>query len=91
MKRLGHLMKHFRLVSCMARTVGLDPENARASGALSQQAWADMVQNCRRCGWADRCEDWLNAHETADSPPEACPNARRIERVRALAPQTQEA
>ncbi|MFC3118276.1 DUF6455 family protein [Jhaorihella thermophila] len=90
MKPLGHLMTHFRLVSCMARAVGVDPETARAAGALSQRAWADMVQTCRRCGW-EGCEDWLNKHETAEHPPEACPNAARILSMRGRVARLQEA
>lgn len=83
MQILGRMMKHFRLVSRMARSVDVDPEKAVDAGLLTQRDWARMVQTCRQCGWTGKCEDWLETHEQAGCAPGNCLNRARFEKLRA--------
>lgn len=79
MQILGKLMTHIRLITGMAKATDTDVVAAFETGSLTQAEWARMVQRCRACSWADGCVDWLDAHETAATPPETCPNKKRFE------------
>ncbi|WP_425043455.1 DUF6455 family protein [Primorskyibacter sp. S87] len=76
-------MKHVRLVSGMARVTGTDLVGAARKGELTQEDWAKMVQSCRRCDWADRCEQWLTEIDTTPCAPDTCANRARFEALRA--------
>lgn len=82
MRPLGRVMKHFRLVTRMARATGADLLTARTSDDLTQDAWAEMVQTCRRCGWTGHCRDWLDSHDAAEYAPAPCPNRARFDAIK---------
>ena len=85
MKVLGKLMTHVRLVARMAKSTDTDLVEAHQSGELSQQEWADMVQTCRRCAWAEGCGEWLDSHEAVDCAPGTCLNREKFAVLRAKA------
>ena len=87
MHRLGNLMHHTRMVLGMARSTGTDVVQAYDEGDLSQEDWASMVQACRGCGWADRCEDWLDDHRDVPCAPETCPNREKFKALKVRAAQ----
>ncbi|MEM8729971.1 MAG: DUF6455 family protein [Pseudomonadota bacterium] len=78
MQSNGPTMHHWRLVNRMAKATHTDLVAAFDEGRLSSQAWADMVQDCRGCTWADGCVDWLAEHDTMDTAPRSCVNRARF-------------
>jgi hypothetical protein len=82
---LGEVREHVRLVSRMAQATGTDLVGAYEAGDLTQEAWAEMVQACRGCGWAGDCGTWLDAHDQVDHAPKDCPNQARFLDLQALA------
>ncbi len=85
MKVLGKLMTHFRQVGRMAKATDTDLVGAARAGDLAQEDWADMVQTCRRCQWAGRCDGWLETHDHADHAPGTCLNRERFDLLKAKA------
>ncbi len=85
MKVLGKLMEHVRLVGRMAKATDVDLVQAHQTGDLPQEAWAEMVQSCRRCQWAGRCDGWLDSHDHQDHAPATCLNREKFERLKAAA------
>ena len=84
MDQLGDTMKHVRLVARMAKATGTDVVTAYEDETLSSEDWADIIQECRHCSWADRCEEWLDAHASSKSAPLQCLNRNRFEDIKAL-------
>ncbi len=78
MPRLGEIMTHLRLVLRMGQATGTDLVTAHRQGHLTQKDWADMIQCCRGCGWANQCPDWLDQHVTATCTPQTCRNQKRF-------------
>lgn len=83
MKVLGKLMTHFRLVGRMAKATDTDLVSAAQSGDLPQEEWAEMVQTCRRCQWAGRCDGWVDSHDHQDHAPGTCLNRERLDVLKA--------
>ncbi|MDF1872974.1 DUF6455 family protein [Vannielia sp.] len=83
MQTLGPEMWHYWLAMGMAKTTRTDLVNAMEQGVLDNSEWADMVDRCRGCAWAECCEGWLHAHmeEGADCPP-TCVNQHRFNALR---------
>ncbi|MDK3017504.1 DUF6455 family protein [Pseudodonghicola flavimaris] len=79
---LGKMMEHVRLVSRMAQVTDTDLVAAYDAGMLSQEDWAGMVQTCRSCTWAGRCEGWLDSHDSVDQAPVPCLNRDRFAALR---------
>lgn len=80
-------MHHVRLVSRMAKTTQTDLTMAYDVGDLSHQDWAEMVQTCRSCDWAEKCSGWLEGQETVDDAPKPCLNRARLKSLKAVAAQ----
>ncbi|WP_170325893.1 DUF6455 family protein [Ruegeria arenilitoris] len=78
MPHLGEIMTHLRLVLHMGQVTGTDMVEAHQKGHLTQQDWAEMIQYCRGCSWANRCPDWLDQHETVVGAPHTCSNRQRF-------------
>ena len=78
MQRLGHMMRHLRLLRRMGKEAGVDLAAAYRAGALSQDEWAEMVQGCRACDWAAECPGWLDSHPDIGSAPVECRNRARL-------------
>lgn len=79
---LGDLPTHVQLASRMAKTTEVDLTKAYDTGALPHEEWADMVQTCRRCQWAGRCDGWLDTHPQAETAPPTCLNRDRFARLK---------
>ncbi len=77
-------MTHLRLVLRMGRVTGTDMVAAHRQGHLTQQDWAEMIQYCRGCGWANRCPNWLDQHEDANGAPQTCRNQQRFAELKAM-------
>ncbi len=77
-------MTHFRLVLRMGQTTGTDIVGAHRSGRLSQQDWAEMIQFCRGCAWAQDCPEWMDQHEGGAEAPHSCPNRSRFAALKAV-------
>ncbi len=78
MLHLGEIMTHLRLVLRMGQATGADMVAAHHTGHLTQQDWAEMIQYCRGCGWANRCPDWLDQQEAVTGAPHTCKNRQRF-------------
>ncbi len=74
MKPLGKANHHFWRVQKMARATGIDLVAAVRSGELSPQDWADMVQSCRACDWAEQCRHRLKNGQSLGHVPAECAN-----------------
>lgn len=85
MKPLGDTRSHFWRIQRMAQVTETDLSAAMAQAELSSAEWAEMVEACRGCDWAEGCERWLAAHsaESEAMPPRTCRNRDRFERLRA--------
>ncbi|WP_139229854.1 DUF6455 family protein [Litoreibacter janthinus] len=71
---MGDSRTHFWLTTGMARAVGVDLSAAIHQGLLTRSDYAEMVNECRKCEFAD-CRAWLD--EQWDGPveaPKACRN-----------------
>lgn len=82
MKPLGRIEDHVLLVKRMALATDVDLIARHADGDLSQEAWADLVQTCRGCRWASRCDSWLDEHDQEACAPSTCLNRARLEALR---------
>jgi hypothetical protein len=76
---LGEARTHYWLALGMAQTVGLDLQAEIDAGRFTQADWADTVQRCRGCDWADECPSWMQRqHDGAARAPGECRNAARF-------------
>lgn len=85
-KVLGDTRKHLRLVAGMAKATDTDLVGAFEQGRLESEEWAEIVQTCRHCKWAGRCEEWLHDHSHVTCAPGTCLNRTRFTRLKALEP-----
>lgn len=75
MRPLGDLNTHYWLVLGMAKASGADLAAAREDGRLSAEGWSALVNRCRECRWAERCQEWLPAQEAGRARlPDGCVN-----------------
>lgn len=85
MQTLGEMSSHVMLVRRMAQVTQTDLAAAAEAGDLAPSDWADMVQSCRRCGWAGDCATWLAATSCAETAPAECCNRMRFAALRVSA------
>ncbi len=78
MQTRGSNMRHWQLVNQMAKTTDTDLVSAFVEGRLSADDWAEMVNACRGCAWAETCDGWLDAHPHEDAAPRPCCNRARF-------------
>ena len=79
---LGDERRHYWLAVAMAQTTGADMQGALQDGTVTSGDWAELVQRCRGCGWAEGCSCWMKQQEAGGAAvPEACPNADLFTRV----------
>jgi len=78
MTPLGDPRRHYWLIKGMACATGTDVVHAFGEGRLDNADWAAMVRDCRRCGWAENCADWLARGGAACVAPAPCRNRRRL-------------
>jgi len=75
MTPLGKLRDHFWKTVKMSRALGVDLGHALHQDHLSRQDYAQIVDRCRACPWADGCESWMAAQTVpASEVPESCAN-----------------
>lgn len=82
MKPLGRILDHMWLVKRMARLTDLDLAAAHDDGILTQEDWADIVQSCRGCTWAPRCDEWVKKANGGGCAPATCLNRARFEELK---------
>lgn len=79
---LGDERRHYWLALGMAQRTGADLQAALDGGQITHGDWAEVVQKCRGCTWAEGCACWMAAQERGEADvPQACPNAALFERV----------
>ncbi|MCW9042710.1 MAG: DUF6455 family protein [Pseudopelagicola sp.] len=85
MKPLGDTISHFWLAQRMAQATETDLVEAMQVAALTNEDWAEMVQDCRGCDWTRGCKRWLAEQErhAAGDAPQACLNRDRFLRLKA--------
>ncbi|MGV6805702.1 MAG: DUF6455 family protein [Ruegeria sp.] len=76
------MMRHVRLALRMGQVTGTDIVSAHRHGRLSQKDWAEMIQNCRGCEWAEECACWLETRDQLVSAPRICPNRKRFAKLK---------
>ncbi len=78
------LSRHYWLAKRMAKATGVDLEAAMDEARLTQSDWAEMVRQCRGCGWREDCERWLDQpHDDAPRRiPRGCANREKFDRLR---------
>ena len=82
MQKRGDMMKHWRLVSRMAKSTDTDLVGAFKESRLTPDAWANMVTACQGCTWAEDCDTWLDEHQHVCRAPHTCPNRARFTALR---------
>jgi len=79
---LGSENRHYWMALTMAKRTGADMQRALEDGRISHEDWAELVQRCRGCAWAEGCACWMAVQEDGlASIPAACPNATTFEKV----------
>lgn len=76
-KPLGDPVTHYFLATSMAKAAGVDLVKAADEGALTQEAWAEVVHRCRDCDWErdGGCGRWLALKEAGTAKvPGTCVN-----------------
>ncbi|MHA7889367.1 DUF6455 family protein [Roseicyclus sp.] len=82
---LGDAKRHYWLALGMAQATGAELQRALETGVITHADWAQAVQRCRGCGWAEGCACWMAAQETGKAAvPAACPNAQIFTRAVAV-------
>jgi hypothetical protein len=81
-KPLGDETRHYWLAVGMAKATGVDLQQALQDGRITHGDWADLVQRCRGCAWAEGCKCWMADQDPGGAAvPLACPNADLFEAV----------
>ncbi|WP_342078477.1 DUF6455 family protein [Yoonia sp. SS1-5] len=90
MHRIGAARPHYWKTLAMARATGVSLRRALADGSVDAQAYAQMIEDCRRCAAPDRCAKCLDqTHLTSrptinlDAPPDYCANRQLFITLRA--------
>ena len=79
----GTLSKHFWLAQGMARTLGVNVNDAMRQGRMGREAFAELVALCCHCGRAQACMDWMGRqHAGAEELPGWCPLKPHLEALR---------
>lgn len=80
MKPLGDAHDHVMKVRAMAKSAGVDLEAASDCGDLTQEEWAQIVEQCRNCDWDEGCARFLaqGCSEVPVEVPEGCVNRARL-------------
>ena len=73
---------HAALMGRMARTLGVDLDEAELRGDLPPEMRDDMVLACTGCSDPAGCREWLVAHDVADAAPGYCRNADLLVEMR---------
>ncbi|RAP41422.1 hypothetical protein BYZ73_10795 [Rhodovulum viride] len=83
MEDQGRLSKHFWLTQGMARTIGVNLNDALRSGQLGRGEYSELVAACAHCGRAEECMRWMGHQVTgADRLPEWCAVGVRLEALK---------
>jgi hypothetical protein len=80
----GRLSKHFWLTQGMARTIGVNVNEALQSGHLGRGEYAELVAQCCHCDRCESCMAWMGRQLTgADALPDWCAVKPRLEALKA--------
>jgi len=73
MQESGRLSRHFWLIQGMARTLGVNLNEALRTGRLGRNVHAGAIADCCACGKTARCMGWLAQQGAgADELPRYC-------------------
>lgn len=70
------LRRHAALVDRMAKTLGVDLEEAVMRGQMAPGALPDLVLRCTSCANPDGCEAWLDKQREASAAEASRPTTR---------------
>ncbi|TCO73928.1 DUF6455 family protein [Rhodovulum euryhalinum] len=83
MEDQGRLSKHFWLTQGMARTIGVNVNEALRAGNLGRGEFAELVATCCHCDRTERCIPWLARQGAgAEGVPDWCPLKARLEALK---------
>jgi hypothetical protein len=75
--------QHAALMNRMAKTLGLDLDEAELRGALPPEQREDMLLACTGCADPTGCAHWLGQTQSADAAPGYCRNGDVLGRLAA--------
>lgn len=76
----GKLSKHFWLTQGMARTIGVNVNDALRDGRIARGEYAEMVAACCHCDRAEHCMAWMGQQAAgAEALPGWCVVKPRLE------------
>ncbi|MBK1636409.1 DUF6455 family protein [Rhodovulum adriaticum] len=79
----GKLSKHFWLTQGMARTLGVNVNDALKDGRMARGAYAELVAACCHCDRAESCMAWMGQQTAqADTLPDWCAIKPTLEALR---------
>lgn len=81
----GKLSKHFWLTQGMARTIGVNVNEALRAGRIGRGEYAELVAHCCHCDRAEQCLAWMGQQQTgAETLPGWCAVKPRLEELKEL-------
>lgn len=73
MEQNGRLSKHFWLAQGMARTIGLNVNEALRTGRMDRGDFSELVATCCHCDRSETCMAWMGKQaRLCDSLPGWC-------------------
>lgn len=83
MEESGRLSRHFWLTQGMARTVGVNLNQALRTGQVGRDDYAQLIAECCNCTHCKECMAWLAAHGGgAEQAPDYCAMGRILSKLR---------
>ena len=82
MQTLGNARDHFWRVIKMAAANRVDLSEALDKGAITADAYADMITGCRGCKQVGTCDKLLAKRPQLEAAPEYCVNKDTFARLR---------
>jgi len=82
----GRLSKHFWLAQGMARTIGVNVNDALQSGHIGRGEFAELVARCCHCDRSETCMAWMGHQGAgAETLPGWCALKDRFEALKSPA------
>ncbi|MBN2906379.1 MAG: hypothetical protein JXJ18_06715 [Rhodobacteraceae bacterium] len=86
MEDQGKLSKHFWLAQGMARTIGVNVNEALSVGRMGRGEFAELVARCCHCDRGESCMAWMACQSAgAEDLPGYCALKPRIEALKETA------
>ncbi|ARE42187.1 hypothetical protein RGUI_4046 [Rhodovulum sp. P5] len=82
----GNLSMHFWLAQGMARTIGVNVNQALNEGQIGRGEFSELIARCCHCDRSDTCMTWMGQQVSgAEALPGWCALKDRFEALRELA------